>query len=107
MSKVICKLPNASELISGVKFVSHKDGMISEDISDDVASAFLEVPGFEPALTPAQAKAAEKAAAAEKETADAEAKALAEKAAQDAQAEADALAAAEKAKLEAAGGANK
>ena len=47
MPKVLCTLPNASDEISGVKFVSHAKGMLSEDISDDVAAAFLEVPGYE------------------------------------------------------------
>ncbi len=46
MPKVICTLPNASEEISGVKFVSHADGVISEDVSDEVAAGFVAVPGY-------------------------------------------------------------
>ena len=46
MPKVICTLPNASELISGVKFISHKDGMISEEVSEEVAATFTEIPGY-------------------------------------------------------------
>lgn len=47
MSKVICTLPNASELINGVKFEPHERGVISEDISDEQAEAFLAIPGYE------------------------------------------------------------
>src|SRR5690606_21408172 len=47
--KVICTLPNASELISGVRFVSHAEGMISEEISEEVAARFLCIPGYKPA----------------------------------------------------------
>jgi hypothetical protein len=46
MAKVICSLPNAAEEISGVKFVTHKLGMISEEIEDDVAQMFLRVKGY-------------------------------------------------------------
>lgn len=46
MARVICKLENASEMINGVKFVSHKLGMISEEIADDVAAHFRSVKGF-------------------------------------------------------------
>lgn len=49
MAKVICKLPNASEEISGVKFKAHPDGagMVSEDISDEQAAHFASIPGYE------------------------------------------------------------
>ncbi|ATI15637.1 hypothetical protein [Bordetella phage vB_BbrM_PHB04] len=47
MPKVICTLPNASELISGVKFEPHERGVISEDISDDLAETFLAIRGYE------------------------------------------------------------
>lgn len=47
MPKVICRLDNAAEEISGVKFVSHALGMISEDISDEDAERFLSIPGYE------------------------------------------------------------
>jgi hypothetical protein len=46
MAKVICTLPNASELINGVRFVSHKLGMISEELEADVASAFAGIRGY-------------------------------------------------------------
>lgn len=46
MAKVICKLPNASESINGVTFVSTKTGMISEEISDEQAAAFCSIPGY-------------------------------------------------------------
>lgn len=46
MAKVICKLPNASSLISGVKFVTHKVGMISEEIADEVAAEFTKIEGY-------------------------------------------------------------
>jgi len=47
MAKVLCTLPNASELINGVKFDAHDKGMLSEDIPDDQAAAFAEIPGYE------------------------------------------------------------
>lgn len=93
--KVICTLPNASELISGVKFKHVPDvGMVSADIDEETAEAFLEIPGYElaeaekrapkavekPATAPApkqptkaEKAAAEKAEAAEKAKAEAEA----------------------------------
>lgn len=46
MAKVLCKLPNASTNINGVRFVTHRDGMISEEIDDAVALAFAEIPGY-------------------------------------------------------------
>jgi len=47
MPKVLCTLPNASTEISGVKFVSHAKGMLSEDVADDVAASFTAIPGYE------------------------------------------------------------
>ena len=47
MPKVLCTLPNASEEISGVKFVTHANGMLSENVSEDVAEAFSAIPGYE------------------------------------------------------------
>lgn len=47
MPKVLCTLPNASEEISGVKFASHANGMVSEEISDEVAATFASIPGYE------------------------------------------------------------
>lgn len=66
MPKILCTLPNASDLISGVKFATHAKGMVSEDVSDDVAAAFASIPGYEivsAAPAPdADAEATEKAA---------------------------------------------
>lgn len=57
MAKVLCTLPNASEEISGVKFVAHEKGMLSEDISDEIAADFASIPGYE--LVGAKAPASE------------------------------------------------
>lgn len=46
MAKVICTLPNASELINDVKFAKHELGVISEDITAEVAESFLSIPGY-------------------------------------------------------------
>lgn len=48
MPKVKCNLPNASENISGVKFVSHASGgMVSEEISEEQAATFASINGYE------------------------------------------------------------
>lgn len=47
MPKVLCKLDNASESINGVRFVAHKKGMISEEISEEQAKRFARIPGYE------------------------------------------------------------
>lgn len=47
MPKVICTLPNASDLISGVAFTKHPRGMISEDIPDEHAKHFASIAGYE------------------------------------------------------------
>lgn len=47
MARVICKLPNASEEISGVKFEKHDDGMLSEEIGAEAAARFASIPGYE------------------------------------------------------------
>ena len=79
MPKVLCTLPNASEEISGVKFVSHANGMLSEDVTDEVAANFASIPGYE--IVGAKVKATAPApadnddAAAEKAQADAAAEA--------------------------------
>lgn len=64
MAKVLCTLPNAAELISGIRFSKHVKGMLSEDITDEQADAFVQVTGYEKVehRTPKQI-AAEKAAA--------------------------------------------
>ena len=47
MAKVICTLPHAGEVISGVKFTPSDHGhKISEDISPDVAAHFMSIPGY-------------------------------------------------------------
>ncbi len=87
MPKVLCTLPNASEEISGVKFVTHANGMLSEHVSEDVAEAFSAIPGYEiisvasdPVTTTASTAQAA-AEAAERAQAEAEAAAAAEAAA--------------------------
>lgn len=74
MPKLLCTLPNASEEISGIKFVSHAAGMLSEDVSDEQAAKFASIPGYEivgatapkdPAVED-EAKAAERAALVER-----------------------------------------
>jgi hypothetical protein len=37
MAKVICTLPNASELINGIRYFKHRLGVISEGIDDKTA----------------------------------------------------------------------
>lgn len=80
MPKILCTLPNASDEISGVKFVTHANGMLSEDVSDDVAEVFLSIPGYELAGSAKPAAPVEdasaKAAAAEAEAKAAERAAL-------------------------------
>ncbi|MGR9108260.1 MAG: hypothetical protein ACU843_15170 [Gammaproteobacteria bacterium] len=44
--KVICELPNASDMISGVKFSSVDGVHISEAISEEMAEHFLKIPGY-------------------------------------------------------------
>lgn len=57
--RIICKLPNASELINGVRFFMHEAGMISEQVASEVGDALLAVPGYflhqGDAVVPAQA----------------------------------------------------
>lgn len=91
MKKIICDLPNASELINGIKFESTLDGAVIslEPVEDDVAAQFDGIPGYhlvdaEPAgkksETAAEKKAREKA---EKEAAAASAEKAAAEAAAD------------------------
>lgn len=44
--KILCKLPNASSVINGVKFIEHKLGMISEEVDDAVGEHFLKIEGY-------------------------------------------------------------
>lgn len=50
MAKVICTRPNAGDLINGVKFFPHPDGaehgVVSEDISQEIADNFVQIPGY-------------------------------------------------------------
>lgn len=46
MPRVICTLHNASNLINGVVFAPHKLGVISEEVEQDVADAFLAITGY-------------------------------------------------------------
>lgn len=68
MPKVLCTLVNASDFISGVKFVTHAAGMLSEEVSDEVAEGFTAIPGYElvgdkkPSNEEAEAAAAAEAA---------------------------------------------
>jgi hypothetical protein len=41
-----CNLRNASTLINGVRFASVPDGMVSEEVSDEVAEAFTAITGY-------------------------------------------------------------
>lgn len=111
MSKIICTLENASNLINGIKFEPAEgvEGLVSDEVSESVAALFLSIPGYvlygadgedggdtktaeqtapaapvepaAPAETPAQRKARLKA---EKEAAEKAEKEAAEKAAADA-----------------------
>ena len=47
MKKVVCTLPNASELINGVKFAEEDGVMVSVEVEDDVAEQFASIPGYE------------------------------------------------------------
>jgi hypothetical protein len=70
MARVLCTLENASGDISGVKFSPTDVGMLSEEISAELAAEWATIPGFElvdevgpivpsvkPALTPRGRKA--------------------------------------------------
>jgi len=76
MPKVLCTLPNASELINGVKFTAHDKGMLSEEITEDQAEDFASIPGYELVGAPAKAPAADHEADAAKAAAEAEKAAL-------------------------------
>lgn len=106
MPRVICKLPNASELIGGIKFDLTEAGhRISEEISEAAAVRLAGIPGYERVdEDEAAKKAAEAAEIAAKEAAEkaAAAKAAADKAKAERQPTAKQKAAAEKAEKEAA-----
>lgn len=44
--QILCTRPNASELISGVRFAPGGDGMLSEPVSRATAELFGAVPGY-------------------------------------------------------------
>ena len=46
MARVICSLPNASEEIDDIKFEAIEGGMLSEDISDELAARFASIDGY-------------------------------------------------------------
>ncbi|HEX7642009.1 MAG TPA: hypothetical protein VF472_07320 [Burkholderiaceae bacterium] len=46
MPRVICTLPNASASINGVAFEPHELGVLSEEIEQDRADAFLRIDGY-------------------------------------------------------------
>lgn len=46
MARILCSLPNASVKINGVSFEDSKGQMLSEEISDEVAAAFVAIPGY-------------------------------------------------------------
>lgn len=47
MKQIKCILPNASELINGVKFEQVEDGMLSEPVEPEIAAHFARIPGYE------------------------------------------------------------
>lgn len=47
MPRIICKRSNASVLISGVSFEKCDSGMISEEVSQEVADRFTVISGYE------------------------------------------------------------
>lgn len=46
MPKVLCTLPNASELINGIAFEATDQGMLSVTIDDDTAAQFSGIAGY-------------------------------------------------------------
>jgi hypothetical protein len=44
--KILCKLPNASTFINGVEFFPHRLGVISGELEEEVATAFLKIEGY-------------------------------------------------------------
>ena len=46
MTKILCSLPNASERIDDIAFTQHANGMLSEDVSAEVAARFASIPGY-------------------------------------------------------------
>lgn len=47
MAKITCKIPGAKHpVINGIKFEQIEDHIISEEISDEQAAYFIEIPGY-------------------------------------------------------------
>jgi hypothetical protein len=75
LARVLCALPFASDLISGVAFAPSPDGMLSEPVAVEVAEGFARIPGYtlvtipevpaKPAETSTQASASGEASAAD------------------------------------------
>lgn len=87
MPQVICTLENASNEINGVKFELTEGGMLSEEIADETAQYFCQIPGYALKDDGAAVRAAAEADAAAQAQAEADAKAKADA---DAKAAADA-----------------
>jgi hypothetical protein len=47
MPRILCTLPTASTLINGIVFVSHRLGMLSEDVPEAIAKRFATIKGYE------------------------------------------------------------
>ena len=73
MPKVICKLENAADEISGVKFTALEEGgRVSEEVSAEVAELFSSIDGYELVQDkPKKAAAAKKEAVKDEPVADA------------------------------------
>ena len=71
MPLILCKLPNASTKINGVEFRPTEAGMLSGEVSADVADAFAKIPGYEVVQAQGRRKPAAKADDAEEAAADA------------------------------------
>lgn len=52
MTRVLCTLPNASELISGVQFSRAENGMLSEEIDAAMVEQFVAIPGYQAVESP-------------------------------------------------------
>ena len=46
MARVLCTIPCAPELISGVRFEATPVGLLSEPISEEAAARFATIPGY-------------------------------------------------------------
>lgn len=55
MPIVVCTLPNAGDVINGVAFRPGKDGNVSDEVPDDVAAMFANIPGYKVISSPPEA----------------------------------------------------